>query len=1122
MKKIKSHIAYLLIFISSVAFSQIKKAEKYYANFNYPKAIVVYEKIAKSNSKDKQLALIKLADCYRILNNYSKAETSYAQAISIGKVPVIVNYNYGNILKSNNKYQEALEQYRVYLDSNKESATAKYAIKSCQEIKYWESKPKEYEVKNIESINTKRSEFSPVVKSNKLIYVAEKIGDIVDFETSSTNNQPYLNIFSSEIKNSEIQKGKLLSSKINSDFHDGPISYTEDGKLAAFTHVDYLANKKNKNFVNRAKIYFTNVDGNKYSKPVAFVYNSDDYSCSHPALSADGLWLYFSSDMPGSVGGHDIWVCEKNGNSWDKPINLGFDVNTSENEVFPTIRKDGMLYFSSTGLPGFGDLDIFTAKQIDGRWLLNRNEGLHLNSKSDDFGITFLNDSTGYFSSNREGGKGEDDIYYFKFTNKNTVVDGTILLTENLNDPAADVKVYLLDQDGKTIDSTKTNEKGYFVFNNIPIDQTFMAEVEGTELNIKSKSRYYLADKNSNISRITHSNGNGKKFIFRNLPIDPNGIPDLYNDDDLSLGGNLLIGENPKTPLSNKKVTIKNEFGDVVLETVTDENGAFVFRNLPLDQNYSITIDETDLPLNAKITMTNKKGKEVKFARSSNKNNFKYNLLAIDKQSMSDLTLDDDVSLTGSISIGEGQGTPFANKKVFAKNALGQIIAETTTNETGGFVFKNLPLDKNYSIVVDDSDIALDSKITLRNKVGKEVKVSRSGEKGKFNFTLLGIDKQAMSDVDFDDDISLGGNLVIGDGIGKPLINKKVYVKNEMGEIVGETTTNEFGAFVFRNLPLDKNYSIVVDDNDIPLNSKITLRNKNGKDIKVSRTDSKGNFNFELLAIDKQSINDLFIDDIDLMMTLNGYIYDQNKKAISNMKVTVLNNDSIVEKLMTDEKGKFVFKNLVSDEDYMFEIDESDPRFKSITKIYVANAKGKIYKEILRNIIGKFEFALLEIDKTTLGEFSVDDPWLGVLNVKNKKNEAKPISTKFNETNDITIISEHLYYALNDYEIDNAGYNILDKVITVLYSNKNLHIELSSHTDSRSSDEFNMVLSQKRANAVVEYLISRGIHKNRLSAVGYGETKLLNKCGNNVPCTEEEHAMNRRTEFKVFEVEKNN
>lgn len=885
MRKEKILLTCLFVCLSLVFFAQMKKAEMYLSKYNYAKAIPAYEKVAKGNSADKQTAMIKLADCYRILNDYSKAENYYAQAISLGKVPATVNYNYGNVLKSNNKYTEALNQYYVFLEENETSKIAQSAIKSCQEIKYWESKPKEYEIKNVEAINTKRSEFSPFIVNNKLVYVGEKLNDVVDFETSSTNNQPYLNVFYSEIKNNEVQKGKLLSKKVNTSFHDGPITFTKDGKLSAYTRVNYIVNKKDKNFVNRAKIYFSTVDGNSYSKSQPFIFNSDEYSCAHPSFNFDGSILFFSSDMPGGFGGQDIWMCKKNGEAWDKPVNLGVDINTSGNEVFPSIKADGVLYFSSDGLPGFGDLDIFSAKQISGKWILQRNEGLYLNSKADDFGITFLNDSIGYFSSNREGGKGEDDIYWYKYTNKNISIDGTILLTENTNDPAKDVKVYLLDTNGQKIDSTKTDSKGYFVFRNLDADKTYMAEIAGDEFNMKNKSRYYMADKNNKIARVTHNQGNGQKFVFKNLPVDVNGMPDLFDENDnLSLAGNLLYGENPSKPLANKKVVIKNLSGDVL----------------------------------------------------------------------------------------------------------------------------------------------------------------------------------------------------------------------------EETTTNEFGAFAFRNLPLDQNYTLSVED-EVPAEAKIILTNKSGKEIKVARSDAKGKFKFDLLNVDKTTMDDLTVDEVDLVMALTGYLYDQDKKAIQNAKVTIFNKNEVIENILTDDKGKFNFKNLNADKNYLFAIDDSDPRFQNVSKIFVADSKGRVYREIKRNSNGKFQFELLDVDKTALGDYTVDDPWLEVLQMKNKKKQ---------ET--ITII-ENLTYAYGDYKIDVAGKNILDKVITVLNSDMNLTIELSSHTDSRSSDEFNMILSQKRAKAAVDYLIAKGINKKRLKAIGYGETRLLNKCSNDVSCSEEEHAVNRRTEFKIVE-----
>lgn len=869
--------------------AQKKKADKLFAKAQYYKAIPKYKKASKtSDNFKKQESLVRLGDCYRILKDYKNAEASYKQAIDLGKVNPDVKYDYGYVLKTNNNYTAAMNNFMAYIDEKPDDKKAEYAIKSCQEIKYWQSKPQEYEVKNLETINSKYAEFCPTVLNDKLVYVGEKQNDYLEYTTNGLNGAPYLNVFYKKIGEKTSKKNKQLSKKINTNYHDGPVTFSSDGTTMYLTRVNYAVNKRNKDFVNRAKLYISHGKGKKWDKPEPFTYNSDDYSCGHASVSADGNTLFFSSDMPGGFGGKDIWMCKKNGNTWEKPVNLGVDVNTSGDEMFPFIRKDDLLFFSSDGLPGLGGLDVFSAKKVGGKWLLNRNEGLLINSSTDDFGVYFVNDSTGYFSSNREGGKGNDDIYTFRFTNKYMSIDGTVLLTENNNDPAKGVKVNLLDDKGKIIASTKTDDKGYFVFNNLETEKTYMAQIDEENGELKNKARYYLADKNNKISRVTHNNGTGQKFVFKNLPVDPNGLPDLYNDDDLSLAGNLLYGENPSKPIANKKVIIKNEYGD----------------------------------------------------------------------------------------------------------------------------------------------------------------------------------------------------------------------------IVEETTTNEFGAFAFRNLPFDQNYSLTVEDSDLPSDVKIILTNKGGKELKVMRSDAKGKFKFALLSVDKSTIQDLTVNDVDLVMALKGYLYDQNKKALSNAKVSIYNKAELLENIITDSDGKFQFRNLGTEKNYLFSIDESDSRFNGVTKIYVADSKGRIYREIKRNTTGKFQFELLEVDRTALGDFTVDDPWLEVLQLKNKQKQ------------EAITITENLSYASGDYKVDVAGKNILDKVITVLNSDPNLSIEVSSHTDSKASDAFNLILSQKRAKAAIDYFIAKGINKNRLKAIGYGESRLLNNCKNDVPCSDEEHARNRRTEFKIVENQK--
>lgn len=356
--------------------------------------------------------------------------------------------------------------------------------------------------------------------------------------------------------------------------------------------------------------------------------------------------------------------------------------------------------------------------------------------------------------------------------------------------------------------------------------------------------------------------------------------------------------------------------------------------------------------------------------------------------------------------------------------------------------------------------------------------------------------------------INIAGNLLFGENPSHAIANKMITLKNENGEIIDQTTTNEFGAFAFRNLDLNKNYNLSIEESDLPANVKIILTNKSGKEIKTLRTNEKGEFVFNLLDIEKTYLKNLSIEDNDLIMELKGYLYDQDKKPLSNAKINLYLNQSTVESIVTEENGKFNFKKLSSNSNYYFTIEDPNGNYTKVNKILVSDTKGHIYRIIYRNKYGNFKFDVLEFDKYTLGAYNFDDPWLEVLELKNKEQKQM-----------ITIV-ENLTYPSGSFKIDAAGLKILDKVITVLNINPKLSIEINSHTDSKSSDVFNLKLSQKRAQEAVNYITSKGIDPKRLKAVGFGESKLLNDCGNNKKCPEEKHAKNRRTEFKIIESEK--
>lgn len=879
---------YLLLFtiiigssIELLGYSQEPKGDEYYAKKMYANAIKKYTKALKKNNKDAEL-LYKLATCYYQIAEYEKAYSYFEQAYAIHPRPsnnLFLLY-YGHILKIKEKYSDAIKIYYAFLETNPDSKLAKNALKACAEIRNILNMPKEYQVQLVPDINSAQTEFVGGIFNNHLLIIKEgRVPEMFDEITSSYDNGYFYDVYEYVPTKNKLQK---LSSRINEEYsYDGPVAVSPDGKEIIFTRTSTTRSR----ISNTSQLYIADCIDGKIRNIRPFEYNSDAYNTAHACYSPDGNTLFFVSDMPGGFGQTDIWMCKKEGNKWGKPINIGGDINTSGKELFPFMRKDGKLFFSSDGLPGIGGLDIFSAKQKEGIWLLDKMESLNLNSSYDDFAIVFITDSTGYFSSNRIGGKGKDDVHAFTYKNLSMTIDGQILLTENLNNPAPHVKVYLLNASGKKIDSTTTDDKGYFQFRYLDYNQSYLVQIDDEAPEFKNKARFYMA-KDGKVIRVSKKL-NDEKFVFNLLPYEKYMIEDLKRDGDLTLSGNFLIAGQSSLPLKNVKIIISTPTGDIIDTATTNEFGAFAFKYLDYEQKYIITFDEkdVDLPSGTKLILTNKSGKEIK--------SFIYN-----------------------------RGQPFK---------------------------------------------------------------------------------------------------------------------------------------------------------------------------------------FELLSTDKFILKDLELTDNDLSFTLKGYVKDSKLNPLPNIQIQVTDAKDVIQNIQTDDKGMFNIENLKFKNGVSFKINEKDERIKNLNVIIITDTKNRVIKKLVRGLGGEFTIQLIDLEKTTLSEYVVDDPWLKVLHLKNQKKK-----------DSITVI-ENINYALNEYKFDEAGKRILDKVIQILKNNPQLYVEISSHTDSRADDNYNLKLSQKRAQYVVDYLILNDLDKSRLKAIGYGESKLLNHCKNNVPCTEEEHAINRRTEFKIID-----
>lgn len=967
----------------------------------------------------------------------------------------------------------------------------------------------EYELTPLNKINTKKSEFAAVKYGEGIVFVGEQKEDLVNLEATDVDGHPYLDLFFSKKEEGKFTKKKIFSRSTNTSYHDGPISFSADLNEAYLTRTQYHV-ERNKEFVNQSKLYFMKKKGSSWAKPTKFIYDSDEYSLGHASVSKDGKYLFFASDMPGGYGGTDLYVCERTGDSWSKPINLGSSVNSLGNELFPHMRRDGMLFFSSDKHMGFGGLDVFSATQVEGKWKLNRNEGLGINSPADDFGIYFADSVNGFVSSNRNG---SDDIFSFVFTQKYIEFEGFVLNSKDLFDPSQDLKLELKDSLGNPIATTRTDKDGYFKFGSLKTNEKYLVDIDENDSLFSNMKHYYFADKNHSIVRVSGANS-GDKFVFKNLPNDPNSLPDMDLDDDKTLAGNLLFNDNPSLPISNSKIVAKDKYGNVIDEATTNQFGAFVFTKIPPGESILIEIVESDslLAPGTKIYLTNNKGKTLLTTTANNDGKFSLSLLNKEKTSISEMLVEDsDISLSFMATIYNEDNVTIPNLKVFLKDESGKILSTQTTDGNGKIKFNKLMGDQNYVVEFDESDTRLNKykKIIIRSDDGKTTREIYRNQQG-FEYHVLKGDKSKVSEMLVEDtkiELNFKATVYTEDNVSIP--NLKVILKDEAGKVISSQTTDGNGKIRFNKLMGDQNYIVAFDEDDSRLSKykKIIIKSDDGKTTREIIRTEKG-FEYHILKGEKTNISELSVDDTEMLLDFKTTVYDENKNPIPNLIVYLKDeNRSLIKSDTTDGNGKIKFDKLLAEKSYVIEFNEDDARLANIKKITLKSADGKIVKEIYRNEKG-FEFHILKGEENELTDIYINDPWLDTMNFsKNTKNTS------------ITI-EEHLYYAYGDAQVDDAGKKVLDKVIKIMKDNPEISIELSSHTDSRSSDEFNMQLSKKRAQSAIAYIASNGINKKRLTAIGYGETKLKNKCGNDVTCTEEEHAVNRRTEFKVINITK--
>ena len=481
----------------------LKKADKFYALGEYYDAAAQYKKAyAQTPPKEKEKRgelSQKMATCYRRTNSTSKAIAAYNNVIRYKKTDSLTHLYLAQQLMKNGSYKDAAKNFQAAIDSlrsqesgdrSQESGDrrqelltlARNGLKAAKQAPEWKKEGSAYTVKRMELFNSRRADYSPMLAGddNDMLYFTSTRNEAQGEEYSGITGTKAADIFYSQKDDKDKwSRPQSIDSELNTDFDEGACSFSPDGRTMYLTQCLVDAN-----YPRYATIVASSRSDASWSKATAVQISKDTLSSyAHPAVSPDGEWLYFVSDMPGGLGGLDIWRCRLYGNNETGGAeNLGAPINTPGDEMFPTFRPNGDLYFSSDGHPGMGGLDIFIAKpqtsENSEQSYQLEHPGFPLNSQGDDFGMTFEGmKNQGFFSSNRGDARGFDHIYSFFNPDIIQTVKGWVYEQEGYELPAA--QVYMVGNDGTNLRLSVRGDGSFEQVIKPNVDYVLMAACKG-------------------------------------------------------------------------------------------------------------------------------------------------------------------------------------------------------------------------------------------------------------------------------------------------------------------------------------------------------------------------------------------------------------------------------------------------------------------------------------------------------------------------------------------------------------------------------------------------------------------------------------------------------------------
>jgi peptidoglycan-associated lipoprotein len=542
----------LIICISFSAFGQKKIAagDNAFAGKQFDKALTAYKKGLKKAGKnpvEARRVTYQIAECYRIMGDLKKAENQYLrlEKRNYQKDEPLLYFHLGSINHLKGEYQKALDYYLLYQERVPNDVRIEARVEGVRRAKGWMDNPTNYEVENFKKINTKQDDWAPrwsnLEKQNQMIFTSNRDGS-TGKKTDQWTGHSFSDIYKIDRPRGktndwigEWTNPELLCDEgiLNTEVNEGEATGNRKGSEIYFTKCPI-----DKKALKACYIYVSEKRGQSFSEPKMVELCADSLvNCIHPALSFDEQTLYFASDMPGGYGGFDLYKATRagKGGKFENVTNLGPIINSPGNELFPAIRGDSMLYFSSDGHPGMGGLDIFYSMLINGEFQEPENMMYPINTCWDEIGIIFYDEEVidpksnapylekGFFSSNRPGGRGGDDIYYFQLRPTVFTLSGTV--RDEANRQFIDgAEIEIIGSNGTSYKAF-TDVRGYYAF-----DRTKILMNTTYTIKIKKAGYWDVPDALQTTIGLNEDTDIRQDFLLTRIPKDPIVMPDIYYD----------------------------------------------------------------------------------------------------------------------------------------------------------------------------------------------------------------------------------------------------------------------------------------------------------------------------------------------------------------------------------------------------------------------------------------------------------------------------------------------------------------------------------------------------------------------------------------------------------------